>query len=125
MSEQNDGSARRRRKRVLRASREHSRPSTIPALPSDTSATSRWNPSRSVGRGAGLALVDVDHDDPLGRPAERDRSAAQVVLAARGLGVVGDLIQAGLAHVQVRVAAEMVCGHLALIVHRVCCGDRE
>ena len=33
---------------LLRASREHSRPSTIPARPSDTSATSCWNPSRSA-----------------------------------------------------------------------------
>ena len=32
----------------LRASREHSRPSTIPARPSDTSATICWNPSRSA-----------------------------------------------------------------------------
>ena len=32
----------------LRASREHSRPSTIPARPSDTSATRCWNPSRSA-----------------------------------------------------------------------------
>jgi hypothetical protein len=31
---------------LLRASREHSRPSTIPARPSDTSATICWNPSR-------------------------------------------------------------------------------
>ena len=33
---------------LLRASREHSRPSTIPARPRDTSATSCWNPSRSA-----------------------------------------------------------------------------
>jgi hypothetical protein len=46
------------------------------------------------GRRAGLALVCVDHDHPLGRPAERDGAAAQVVLAARGLGVVRDLMQA-------------------------------
>src|SRR5580692_1030501 len=32
----------------LRASREHSRPSTIPARPSDTSATRCWKPSRSA-----------------------------------------------------------------------------
>src|ERR1039457_4682325 len=32
----------------LRASREHSRPSTIPARPRETSATSCWNPSRSA-----------------------------------------------------------------------------
>jgi hypothetical protein len=34
------------------------------------------------GRRAGLALINVDHHDPLGGPAERDRPAAQVVLAA-------------------------------------------
>jgi hypothetical protein len=45
------------------------------------------------GAGAGLALVDVDDHDPLGWPAEGDGAAAQVVLAARGLGVVGDLVQ--------------------------------
>jgi hypothetical protein len=33
---------------LLRAGREHSRPSTIPALPRDTSATRRWNPARSA-----------------------------------------------------------------------------
>ena len=32
----------------LRASREHSRPSTIPARPRDTSATRCWKPSRSA-----------------------------------------------------------------------------
>src|SRR5712691_2377651 len=32
----------------LRASREHSRPSTIPARPRETSATRCWNPSRSA-----------------------------------------------------------------------------
>ena len=34
----------------LRASREHSRPRTIPARPRDTSATSCWNPSRSAAQ---------------------------------------------------------------------------
>src|SRR5216683_5910208 len=34
-------------------------------------------------RGAGVALVDVDHGDLIGRPAEADRLAAQVVLADR------------------------------------------
>jgi len=45
------------------------------------------------GRGAGLALVDVDHGDLVAGPAERDRPAAQVVLADRGLGVVDDLLE--------------------------------
>ena len=45
------------------------------------------------GGGAGLALVDVDHGDLVGGPAQRDRPAAQVVLADRGLGVVEDLLE--------------------------------
>ncbi|KXF55744.1 hypothetical protein AXA44_36505 [Rhodococcus sp. SC4] len=51
------------------------------------------------GRGAGLALVDVDDGDLVGGPAERDGLAAQVVLADRGLGVVQNLFEAGLADV--------------------------
>jgi hypothetical protein len=43
--------------------------------------------------GAGLALVDVDDGDLVTGPAERDRLAAQVVLADRGLGVVDDLLE--------------------------------
>jgi hypothetical protein len=45
------------------------------------------------------ALVDVDHGDLAAVPAQRDRLAAQVVLADRGLGVVDDLLEAGLADV--------------------------
>ena len=52
------------------------------------------------GRCAGLALVDVDHGDLAGVPAQRDRLAAQVVLADRGLGVVDDLLEAGLPDVE-------------------------
>jgi hypothetical protein len=48
------------------------------------------------GGGAGVALVDVDHGDLVCRPAQRDRLAAQVVLADRGLGVADDLLEAGL-----------------------------
>jgi hypothetical protein len=46
------------------------------------------------GGGSGLALVDVDHGDLVGVPAEADRLAAQVVLADRGFGVVNDLLEA-------------------------------
>jgi hypothetical protein len=45
------------------------------------------------GGGAGAALVDVDDDDVVVGPAQRGGLAAQVVLAARRFGVVGDLIQ--------------------------------
>jgi hypothetical protein len=40
-----------------------------------------------------VALVDVDDDDVVGGPAQRDGLAAQVVLAAGRFGVVDDLIQ--------------------------------
>ena len=52
------------------------------------------------GGGAGVALVDVDHGDLVRGPAQRDRLAAQVVLADRGLGVVDDLLEGGLADIQ-------------------------
>ena len=66
-----------------------------------------------VGGGrAGLALVDVDHGDLAGVPAQRDRLAAQVVLADGGLGVVDDLFEAGLADVQKRGPGEVGGGHL-------------
>ena len=51
------------------------------------------------GAGAGAALVDVDDGDLVSGPAQRDRLAAQVVLADRGLGVVDDLPEGGLADV--------------------------
>jgi hypothetical protein len=54
-------------------------------------------PFPAGGRGAGLTLVDVDHGDLVRRPAQGDRLAAQVVLADRRLGVVDDLLEAGLA----------------------------
>jgi hypothetical protein len=54
----------------------------------------------AVGRrGAGPALVGVDHDDPLGRPAERDRALAQRVLALGRLAVQGHLAQRRLTHI--------------------------
>jgi len=46
-----------------------------------------------------VALVDVDGDDVPGRPAQRDGTATQVVLAAGGLGIVGDLVEGGLADI--------------------------
>jgi len=62
------------------------------------------------GAGAGVALVDVDHGDLVRRPAEADRLAAQVVLADRGLGVVDDLLEAGL--VEQSPPGEVDGGHL-------------
>ena len=64
------------------------------------------------GAGAGLPLVDVDHGDLAGGPAQRDRPAAQVVLADRGLGVVEHLLEGGLADIQQRGPGQVGGGHL-------------
>ena len=64
------------------------------------------------GGGAGLALVDVDHGDLAGGPAERDRLAAQVVLADRGLGVVQDLLEARLPDIEQGGPGQVGGGHL-------------
>ena len=53
------------------------------------------------GGGAGVALVAVDDDDPLERPAERDRPVAQGVLADGALGVLQHLPQRALPDVEV------------------------
>ena len=64
------------------------------------------------GAGAGVALAGAGHGDLVRRPAEADRLAAQVVLADRGLGVVDDLLEAGLADVQKRRSGQADGGHL-------------
>ncbi len=66
------------------------------------------------GGGAGVALVDVDHGDLVCRPAQRDRLAAQVVLADRGFGVVDDLLEGGLADIQQSWPGQVGGGHLGL-----------
>jgi hypothetical protein len=43
-----------------------------------------------------MSLVDVDHDDVFGVPAQRDRSSSQVILAPGGFGVGEDLFDRGL-----------------------------
>src|SRR5215471_13796519 len=60
----------------LRASREHSRPSTIPAQGDLGDQVLEAFPVG--GGGAGVALVDVDDGDLVSRPAQADRLAAQV-----------------------------------------------
>jgi hypothetical protein len=55
-----------------------------------------------------VALVDVDDDDLLAAPAERDRASAQVVLPQRGFGVGEDLLDRGLADVFSELPAVLV-----------------
>jgi len=93
---------------LLRARSETSRPSTIPALPRPTSATRRWKALTVGGARAGLSLVGVDHDDPLGRPAELNGALAQRVLTLAGLGVVVHLPQRRLAYIQERGPGQML-----------------
>ncbi len=71
----------------------------------------------------GLPEVAVDHDDPIERPAERGRSIAQRVLALRTLGVLENLAQRRLAHIEVRHAREM-CGSDLLMSFDGQCHDR-
>ena len=96
----------------LRASRETSSPSTMPARPSPTSATSFWKPSRSVARGARQAEVGVDDDHAIKRPAQRHGALAQGVLALGALGVLEDLAHGRLAHVEVGIAPQVAGGDL-------------
>jgi hypothetical protein len=46
-----------------------------------------------------MALVDVDNDDLVGGPAQRDRAAFQVVLTQGRLGVGENLFDSGLSDV--------------------------
>ena len=64
--------------------------------------------------GSGLTEVGVDHDNPLGRPAERHRPLAQCILAARALRVLDHLAHRGLAHIEVGVAAQVAGAHLPM-----------
>jgi hypothetical protein len=69
-------------------------------------------PLTAAGACAGLALVGVDHDDLLGRPAELHGSLAERVLALGRLAVVLDLAQGRLAHIEIRGARQMLGGDL-------------
>ena len=63
-----------------RASREHSRPSTMPGPAQGDIGDQVLEPGPVGGRGTGVALIDVvDVDSVLGL-AERNRAAFQVVL---------------------------------------------
>ena len=78
------------------------------------------------GAGAGVALVDIDGDD-LGRgPAQRGGPLPQRVLPGGGLGVVEDLLEGGLADIQVGVAGQVTGGHLGRVAAHRCspaCGQ--
>jgi len=72
------------------------------------------------GAGAGVALVDIDGDD-LGRgPAQRGGPLPQRVLPGGGLGVVEDLLEGGLADIQVGVAGQVAGGHLRRVAAHLC-----
>src|SRR6266567_1926420 len=58
------------------------------------------------------ALVAGDDVDALGRPAQRERPAPQVVLPPGGFGVVDDLVESRLADIEVGVAGQPVGCHL-------------
>ena len=65
------------------------------------------------GAGARLALIAVDGDDPLARPAECDGALLESVLTGGRLGVAHHLPQGGLADVDEGRALEVRTGDLA------------
>src|SRR5215469_14153183 len=100
---------------LLRAKRETSRPSTIPARPIATSVVRCAKPERST------------HPEP-----DRPRSSSmtitcslaqladffhQIILPSGGLAVVGDLCGAGLTNIDVGCALDMVGSYFARIIH--------
>src|SRR5712691_11052434 len=100
--------------RLLRASRETSRPMTAPTCPRLTSATSRWKPGR--GGGSRFPEIVVDHDDLT--PAQAAGVVLQVVLAAPTLVMVTDLGQRRLTDVDERGTVQMLGANLFVTDHR-------
>jgi IstB-like ATP binding protein len=70
----------------------------------------------AVAVGTRAPEIAVDHDDPVGRPAERDRSLAQRVLALGALGVLEHLAERALPDVQVRMTHEVAGADLAVLL---------
>ena len=67
-----------------------------------------------VAVGAGLTEVAVDDDHALQGPAECDRTLSQGVLTFGAFGVLEDLAERALSHVQVGLAGEVSGGHLVV-----------
>ena len=69
-------------------------------------------PDPPLGLRPGAAQVSVDHHHLVGRPAQRNRTFPQFVLAGKGFGVLDHLRRGGLAHIHVRVPGAMRGGDL-------------
>src|SRR5215472_12370904 len=102
---------------LLRATRETSRPNTMPTWPSATSAVMRVNPERSANPEPDKTQVFVDDDHLLFGPTEFLRFLTQSILAHRGFAVVFDLGRGGLANVDEGGALDMVGLHLGQVIH--------
>ena len=66
----------------------------------------------AFGAGPGPTEVLVDDHDLVDRPPESDRPLAQPVLALGGGGVLHDLAERALPHVEIGVASQVVRSHL-------------
>jgi len=101
--------------RPVRASRDISMPSTMPARPIVTSVTSLANPFPGIGRRGRYPQVVVDHDDLRACPAQRDRPLGQRVLQPRRSGMLKHLLPAFLADIHDRCPVQ--------VLRRIfCCG---
>src|SRR5215211_8250519 len=105
---------------LLRAKRETSRAQTAPTLPRQTSATIRSKPARctlpAAERPRSSSEILVDDLDL--RPAEHCQAIAHGVLQGAALTVVQNLMRRGLAHVEQRLALQMVGTDLLRDHHR-------
>ena len=98
----------------FRASRETSRPITIPARPRLTSVTKRWKPSRSAENLPDWPWSDVDDDHLIDRPAKCNGALAQIILTFGALRVLEHLTQRRLAHVEIGVPLEVSSLHFGV-----------
>src|SRR5271165_1606833 len=110
-------SNRRYQSALLRAIRETSRPNTMPAWPSATSAVMRANPERSANpepdtpRSSSMTITcSLAPTQVLGLLEQR-------ILARRGLAVVLDLSRGGLANVDEGGALGMAGFYFDQIIH--------
>src|SRR5208337_3269403 len=96
--------------RPLRARREAPRAKTAPASPLQIPTSRRSKPGRAVPPPPAAEIV-VDDNHVL--PAEVAGAGRQRVLASSALRIVQELIHAGLPHIDIGAARQMIAGDLS------------
>src|SRR6516165_4180970 len=110
-------SNRRYQSALLRATRETSRPNTMPTWARATSAVMRANPERSANPEPDTPKVFVNDDHLFFGPTQLAGFLDQSILASGGFAVVLDLRRARLANVDESRALDMAGLYFARIIH--------